>query len=235
MTAPIPPPAAAASPGPPASPGAAAPGPASAQRLGRRRDQPAPARLTDAIPEPAAPATAITPRSLERSAPRRARRLAGRAGSRHRHPLPDVQDNKTEHTAQGVCPHPPQTLELRVSQADVPCGPGTLPAARPAGSITAPGTLAHHAGPARAGAPLTTSQHHHDGRAAPAVTLWHRENPGRPRSACAQSAGSPPEPGLSGGRMPSHPPPAQPEADAVTELKLTTAGPSGGAASAQLL
>jgi hypothetical protein len=80
----------------------------------------------------------------------------------------------------------------------------------------------------RGGLDAWLSQHHHDGRAAPAVTLWHRENPGRPRSACAQSAGSPPEPGLSGGRMASHPPPAQPEADAVTELKLTTAGPSGG-------
>jgi hypothetical protein len=34
------------------------------------------------------------PRSPGRSAPCRARRLAGRAGSRHRHPLPDMQDNK---------------------------------------------------------------------------------------------------------------------------------------------
>jgi hypothetical protein len=80
----------------------------------------------------------------------------------------------------------------------------------------------------RGGLDAWLSQHHHDGRAAPAVTLWHRENPGRPRSACTQSAGSRPEPGLSGGRMASRSPPAQPEADAVTELKLTTAGPSGG-------
>ena len=39
------------------------------------------------------------PRSPERSTPCRARRLAGRAGSRHGHPLPDKQGNKAEHTA----------------------------------------------------------------------------------------------------------------------------------------
>jgi hypothetical protein len=33
-------------------------------------------------------------RSPDRSAPCRARRLAGRAGSRHGHPLPEIQDNR---------------------------------------------------------------------------------------------------------------------------------------------
>src|SRR5258708_27779141 len=60
MTASIPPPAAAARSGPPASPGAAAPGPASAQRPGSCPKQPTRALLADAVPEPAAPSTAIT-------------------------------------------------------------------------------------------------------------------------------------------------------------------------------
>src|SRR5258708_38658422 len=60
MTASIPPPAAAASSGPPASPGAAAPGPASAQRPGSCPKQPTRALLADAVPEPTAPSTAIT-------------------------------------------------------------------------------------------------------------------------------------------------------------------------------
>ena len=40
------------------------------------------------------------PRSPERSAPGRARRLAGRAGSRHGHPLLNMQDNKAEQAAE---------------------------------------------------------------------------------------------------------------------------------------
>jgi hypothetical protein len=51
-------------------------------------------------------------RSLDRSAPRWARGLAGRAGSRHRHPLPNMQNNKTGHTAKtgAVCRVPEDTM-----------------------------------------------------------------------------------------------------------------------------
>ena len=54
--------------------------------------------------QPRLPPRSLPP-SAERSAPCRARRLAGRAGSRHGHPLPGRQGNKTEHTAEtcAVC------------------------------------------------------------------------------------------------------------------------------------
>jgi hypothetical protein len=106
LAAPIPPPAAASS-GLWVSPGAAAPGATWGERLGCR-EQASRARLADAVPEPAAPATASPPRSPECSAPCRARRLAGRAGSRHGHPLPDMHDNKAEHPAgtRAVCQLP---------------------------------------------------------------------------------------------------------------------------------
>jgi hypothetical protein len=100
MTAFIPPSAAAASPGPPASPGAAAPGPAPAQRPGSCGNS----RPAHVWRMPSRSLQRLAPRSPlgspGRSAPRRARRLAGRAGSRHRHPLPDRQDNKAERTAE---------------------------------------------------------------------------------------------------------------------------------------
>lgn len=41
-----------------------------------------------------------SPRSLDRSATCRTRCLAGRAGGRHGHPLPEIQDNKPEHAAE---------------------------------------------------------------------------------------------------------------------------------------
>jgi hypothetical protein len=72
-----PPPAAAAGSGPPASPGAAAPGPGSAQRLCSCREQPARELLVDAGPEPAAAATVIT--SLDRRTAARRGGLAGLA------------------------------------------------------------------------------------------------------------------------------------------------------------
>ena len=40
------------------------------------------------------------PDRRDRSAPCRARLLAGRTGSQHRHPLPDMHDNKAEHPAE---------------------------------------------------------------------------------------------------------------------------------------
>ena len=50
----------------------------------------------------------ITPAIADRSGPCRARRLAGRAGSRHRHPLPNMQDYKAGPTepARAVCQVP---------------------------------------------------------------------------------------------------------------------------------
>ena len=57
---------AAASSGLRASPGTAAPVVTSGERPGRRREQTTRTRPADTVPEPAAPATAITPRSPER-------------------------------------------------------------------------------------------------------------------------------------------------------------------------
>ena len=73
MAAPIPSPAATASCGLRASPGAAAPA-TSGERPGRCREQAARAPLADAVREAAAPATAITPPSSGRRPPCRARR-----------------------------------------------------------------------------------------------------------------------------------------------------------------
>ncbi len=85
---------AAASSGSWASPRAAPPGATSAQRPGRSREQATRTRPADAVPEPAAPATAITrpvagaQRAVPGSTPGWPGWLATRASS------PDMQDNK---------------------------------------------------------------------------------------------------------------------------------------------
>jgi hypothetical protein len=62
------------------------------------------------------------PRSPGRSARCRARPLAGRAGTRHRHPLPEIQDNKAEHPAETrtVCPLPEDNRTQNQSGCLVP-------------------------------------------------------------------------------------------------------------------
>src|SRR6266702_6501761 len=100
ITAPIPPLMAAASFGLRASPGAAPPGATSGERPGSCREQASRARPADAVPEPAAPATAITPpiagprRAVPGSRPGWPGCLATRASS------PGYVNNKAEHTAE---------------------------------------------------------------------------------------------------------------------------------------
>ncbi len=95
---------AAVSPGSCASAGAAAPGATSAQRPGGRREQATRARPADAVPEPAAPATAITPpiagaqRTVPGSTPAWPSLLATRASSR------EMQENRAEQTAEPALP-----------------------------------------------------------------------------------------------------------------------------------
>jgi hypothetical protein len=64
-------------------------------------------------------------RSPGRSAPRRARRLAGRAGSRHRHPVPHRQDNKAEHAARtrAACQAPEDTMTAKSDRLPRPPPP----------------------------------------------------------------------------------------------------------------
>ncbi len=62
------------------------------------------------------------PRSPDRSAPSRTPRLAGRAGSRHGHPLPDTHDNKAEQPAEtrAVCQLPEDDMTENQSGCLVP-------------------------------------------------------------------------------------------------------------------